>query len=623
MAEVTTAAETVAQSMVPEGTPAPGLTAEQQLNRSTAKRFNETFQTTKGEDPFAALREREQVDLHIDFDKQINARIGTEVTPVEMPVVGGVAGNAEGIRMNAAKNAAELGKRVQEKGYDALTDPAEKTALQNELINVINLRPAFDSLKPEEKTALAEAMLRNPDYQAKLGEILAGRVNVDMDPKLVEGLKEAAAKRDGAKEDVDKKRKEVTQKQEEVRRNKAELDRFTIDRDETLPDGRVVYVVGDKLSELRVREANETLDNTAVNDGLGELGLAGMTEDEIKELRTQVSEKMKNGTFDLAAAPYEEQVMSNVITHEQSLDRLEDLRDERVVLMQDEARLTKEITTLKDEVKALREAANKADDVFDTAKAAKDKQEEAYVQGLKNMFRDAGRGVLDDELKQRAESYKTWLTEQKKNAKDADTEKIARVMGSRYERAERKGKETIFKPNKQRIENDWQVIMTGVGPEGILRTTLTSGLEPNPADTPEEAARKEQEIARIDNRLKTDKDFVAQQSALIGGTILSYKMQTGKLYEGDIRVMLHKSWGEAAVNNAIASNEKIVKKFDEIYGDKAQFTGGRPGYVERMKRESGANWLKFLALLLAGTVAAGAMTARYTAQEGARGYQGP
>lgn len=608
----------IAQSVATESMSKPtGLTPDQERLWDAGARFSAKYQATKDTDPLAALKEIEKPKEFEDADieRAMLTRIGTDVTPA-LDDRGNFTKTEQGQRLQQAAEAAKIAKGFTEKGYDALI-PTVKDKVRDDFIKeVLDRRPAFANLSIDQKKAMAEAKLRDPEYQVKLAELLDGKINIDLDPKLAKDLEETTVKKAEADRLLTEQKAKMKSTQEAIRRNKAELDRFSARQEKRLPNGTVVEGPGDKYMELQDRmelEAGERLD---VDKEIKFLKDQGLDDDAIKTLRKDVKEKVNNGTFDYAKATETERVAASLIEHEDDLDKLEDLKQEQVDLAAHDTRLVKDLQELKTQYDELYKNAKVANDALDNAYNAKEKQEEEYVRGLQNLFNDTGRGMMSEEVRQRGESYKKWLDEQVKNAKDGDSKKVATALETLCRTGERKGKETIFKIDRKKLQNNWEIIFKGAGPESILRNTLMNGLEPNPLDTPEEADRKDRERTRIEERLKNDKDFVKDQCVLISGNIISEKMKSKGLYEGEVEMLLRKPWGESAIDVAIASDKRLRDKLDKIY----QVPGAKPGYVDRIRRESGSSWVKFLALFLTGAVAAGLWTGRYAAQEGGRGF---
>ncbi|MDP3998584.1 MAG: hypothetical protein Q8P89_03130, partial [bacterium] len=365
----------------------------------------------------------------------------------------------------------------------------------------------------------------------------------------------------------------------------------------------------EQLENLEKQEA-ETADRAvdllaALRDSVGE--------DDIAKLQGDVKRKMEAGE---ALARGNETMMGDFLSLDGEVKnarkRIDELQCERGELTQKLAELDGRLAVLSNEIRQSQVERDGSENAFMSVVKTKAVQETALIGKLNAMFQEAGNSVLAEEIVQRNEVYQKWLREQTEIAKDADGEKVAKGMESRWDRIDPKSKAPKIKEGV--VGRDYETMLLRGGPKEILREMMMRGLEDDPFDTPEEAAQKARERTRIEQRLVTDKDFVNKHNALIAERVITKKMQTSKLYEGDIRVLSERSWGEAAIDGAIARNEKLRERLDKMFG----VPGAKPNYVERMKRVAGGNWLKLLLLLLGGAFASSALVNRYAAQEGVR-----
>lgn len=602
MAEsVPSPADVIPRSMVPERVWVPvGLTAEQELARQTAQRLRTEYQRVKAEpdgDPLAPLRSiAERKPLGVNVNAELGRRFGTEATSAD-PRFG------TEFRLDAAKDIVSLGKNLSENGFESIVDRNKRNNLIDRIVaGALDNRPAFQNLTPDEKASIAEEILKHPDYQSKLGEVLTGHLKPD-EVISQEGVEEAKAKLDQAEKNYADKNTEYQQTVVDQAVTKGGLSRF-----EPKPDGSK----GDKQERLENLEQQEAEMADKAIDMLADIrDIVG--ERDMDKLQGDVKRKVEAGeTLD----PGKEAKMGDFL----SLDRevkyarkmLGDLRSERGELTQKLAELNGRLAALPDEVRQLQVERDGADNAFRSAANAKAVQEMTLLGKLNTMFQEAGNKVLEAEIVQRNEVYQKWQHEQAKIANDADGEKVTKAMESRWDRIDPKSKAPKIK--EKVVDRDYETMLLRGGPKEILRETLMRGLEDDPFDTPEEAAQKARERTRIEQRLATDKEFVNKHSALIAERVITKKMQTSKLYEGDVRVLSERGWGEAAIDGAISRNEKLRERLDKMFG----VPGAKPNYVERMKRVAGGNWLKLLLLLFGGAFASSALVNRYAAQEGVR-----
>lgn len=590
-------AEAIARSQVPEGvTPATPLTSEQEVAAQRGAELRKAYQESlaKKEDAMASLMpivERPSPDFNAE--EQLKRRVGTEATPAN-------PGTAEGARLDQAKGNAALAEKFDKEGFDALTD-VQKDALTNQVINgVLDIRPMYRSLSPEEKKAIAQEILKNPVSQDQVRELLKGRLNPE-EAVSDEGILEAKARFDTAEANLTGKRTEQTDKTTERATVRANLDEFEVRADGTQ---------GDKLRVLETLEADEFDNQDRVAESRTELRDAMTSDDDMRLLEEEVRRKMGAGEAMTNSFEIE---MQEVLQRENELRVLEELRTERANLTTRMGELETELAALPGEIARLQAERDLAENAFGNARNTKAAKEQELVRKLERIFAEAGNKVLDKDIKDRFEAQKKLAEEQLKEANDKDGGKVSRGLQSRYDRFE--GPNNVHRVNKNRVNADWnEIILDPDGATPILRELLMEGLADSALDTPEVRANKQAERDRINQRLATDKDFVNKQCTTIAGRIIAKKMQSGRIYEGELIVLGERDWGGDAIDVAISQNTKLRDQMEKMYGK----LGGKPNYFERIRREAGSNWPKLLLMLLAGMMASGPITQSLINKEGGR-----
>lgn len=582
MADATVSPDVIARSFVPEGTPrATALTPEQQQNQEVANRLRQKLEAT-AEDPLASLKMvEERKPLAVDLDTQLKRRFGTEGTPLSPE---------EQTRFNQAKELGDTAKALAESGFESLTDVQKNTLTDSLVAGTLDKRPAFQGLADEEVDAIATEMLKNPDYQKKVGELLANGLSPDEAIEASRNFAEAQRVFDEAAQAFNNKRQEA---------HTTLVDRFAVERqlDEFKPIG-AAGTKGAKLDELETLRVDEPTNRTDIIDATDNLKLSGKTDADIELMKTQVAEKISKGE---AITDPDEMMVQDMLDLQKEIDRIGDLEIEWADLELEKDRLNQRLLDIPDEMSELQHTRDEKENELLAARGQKMLQEQSVIENLRRVAPNAGNEILDAEIQKRAAEYQNQLKEMLDQAKDVDEQRLIKRMQSRWDRSERKGDSIRFTIKKGQVNTDMRTLLVGDGPEAILKEMLTEGIT------------DAQEIAGIEERIKTDKDFVKKYADKIASTILTKKLQSGRLYEGEIRVMVDRPWGEGAINQAIANDNKKRELIEKIHGSDS----GSPSYVERIKRAAGNNWLKVLMLLLVGGVGAGGViTSQLVKQEG-------
>ena len=581
MADATQTPEVIARSFVPEGAAIP-QTPENFQNQDAANILRQKLEAA-GEDPLAALKPVEgRKPLDVDLDTQLKRRFGTEGTPLS---------TEEQTRLDSAKTLGDTAKALAENGFESLTDTQKDALIDSLITDVLDKRPAFDDLDPDEKDAIAIDMLQNPAYEKKVGEILAGRLKPEEVIEVSQKLAEAQGGFDEAAQALGNKQREA---------HTALVDRFAVEGqlDEFKP-ATAAGTKGAKLDELETLRVDEPVNRADIDNGINDLKSRGKTDTDINTMKTQVAEKIARGE---PITDPDEMMVSDVLDIQKDIDRIGELEIEHADLETERQRLNQRLRDLPNEITELRNTRDEKETQLVDARNQKMLQEQGVVEGMKRATSDAANEFLADEIQKRAAEYQNQLKEMLDQTKDADEQRLIKGMQSRWDRAEIKGDRIRFTIKKGAVNTDMRTLLVGDGPEAILKEMLMKDVT------------DPQEKARIEERIKTDKDFVKKYADKIASSVLTKKIQSGRLYEGEIRVMVDRDWGESAINKAIANDAKKRELIEKVYGSDS----GSPSYVDRIKRKAGSNWLKFLMLFLVGGVAAGAITTKFVAQEGGR-----
>lgn len=585
MADATQTAEVIARSFTPEaGVPGAILTPEQQKNQDAATVLRQRLAATP-EDPLAALRPvEEKKRITVDISAGLEMRFGID----------GIRDPSSSTRLDRARDEMDLPRRLTEDGFEAL--PFLDQQLAKGIVTVeLNRRPAFKSLTDAERSAIAEEILKNPDHRDRLGELLSGRLNPKEPIEAEEKVKTAQEERRQAEEALLQKIDELTQTEADRIRVGWELSEFD-------PGDPLMGILpGRKYAELENLKTNETFNGGYIQRLEDYLKTGGKTNDEIEQLKTQVADKVKTAGRGSIASPGE-LVALHILDTQAELDRLKELADEQVRFKDQQVELQESMLDLQGEFVETQNARNETEKRLIEAETQKALQEESVVDGMRGLVAEATNVYLEEQIVKRYEERNKQIEAEKAATEDGDEKRLLGQIKTRWEIVEiRRGKLRPPRINQRMVDADMAEVISGDGPKAILEEMLLEGVT------------DPQEVARIQERLK-DAAFAEKWGKRIAGEVIGARIMSGKLHEGEIRMILREDWGKEAVNLAIGYRKDLKGELEKIYGKTGE---GEPTLFERIKKRH-SNPLTIILLLLLGAVSFGALGTKYVAEEGAK-----
>jgi len=486
-------------------------------------------------------------------------------------------------RFEEAKNYSQRSKDFLEKGYDGLTDPAQKKEIRDSVEQAIRAWPDGDlllsTMLPTDIQLLVESKLKDPEFVARLrANFEAGRAMVvpDLPADIKSGFEEA-------KKEEDAKKKEVSRNDTDKKSVDAKIDEF---EDRTTKGGKL----GSKYAELRDLERTlpqELQKKRQLGDQLY-LARAKLSSDQQK-----LSAYLLRG--DEAVVEQLSQSMSlinnQVRTLEDQVAEIDEkenrkvaLESERETLKQKGEELGTDRTRLDGELDTLTKARILAQTEFDSARLTRASQEQDYVDGLRNGFSESTFKYLEENITA-ADAVRRKLIEEE-IARTPDPAKKAILEGTlnRWDKTKTVGilgKRTIKVIDGAQTKLDWDKCMMDMaeGPKGIMKKMLTDGgLSDADADT---------KLA--------DPAFVAEMQPKVIERLTTRRIQTGKLTMDDARrIIENPAWGKSIIENAITNRQDIRGALADLEG-KGILRGGIAEYLRN--KSEGSKW-KFLLILL-------------------------
>lgn len=584
--------ETIARTFVPEThKPMRTLTPEQQVRKDRAERIR---QRVKDNDPQAAIKEAfgaKDRDRDLGFDSQANLdrRLDTNIPAL---------GTKERKSYQEARDILSASQNLVE-GKLKPTD-TQFNDLRSEIMVRLNLKGrGFDELKPDEKLAIADRMLTDPEFQSKLRGVLAKTLEegrpVDEQIKTVEqALKEA-------QDLYDQKNGEVTTTSDDFKKV-----------DDTL------------TTEFGKTGAKAVLIESLASQGYDNGSLYDRPINDVVRIVLNPKPPMTPARITTEIAKAQDLKNRKQPMHQDQVDLLElvdeikkrqqykDLTAERKELDDKRTELEGRSTTLAKELKTLQDARDaKQIERDDVNNAEKVRQDRVIIDQVKALVGEAAEQYIDGEVEKMAGVWEDILKEEEVGAKSRDAKVLEGFLINGLKEEKFKSGTILNRGGKIETKADYKKVDAAAtafaaNPEKYIGDLLkeefkdiTTGLTP---DSPEELARKEMERDRIDQKLASDPQFVKDYKAKIAVEIVRAKMISSRFYETG---KLTSEQGSAMLSDPDmreAVTAELVKKAYEIEG-----RTGRTGLAKEVDRLAKANdehgILWALMLLIGGPMA--------------------
>lgn len=530
------------------------------------------------------------------------------------------AGSAAEGRMNNAKVVAERATVLAEKGYDGLS-ATERANVQKDVIdNVLDARPAFASLPAAEKEAIARGMLKDPEAQKLVAAVLAEKLDAELlSPALEQefnSAREKAETTDQAVRDV----------QAELMQARVDLGNAVVARDEFMDYSKTPPgVKGPKHDEyvrnMTEKDAlqakidgrkdwwrNEKAADFAKANGVNEKDPAAQKagDEWITNLQKTVEQKLAVRTDPSTFSP-DEKAMAEMMEWEGEVTRIDKFAEELTNATAKIQELNDKLTggpppgeLQQKHIDALN-ARTAAGNELTAMEAKKALQEEALLKGMNGTISEAVNRYVDGSIDARMDQLAAQDQELKSQAKSALENTLADRLKDRWDRLQidKNGnvkKRTII---TGRVSRDMQTMLTGDGPDGVLRDmagvlgqTEIDAMSAGPAkDTAQKA------LNEFNEQMK-DSPFATKWRAEVAQRVLTRKAQSGKIFEAEMALIIEQPWGQEAINKMIQNSKDLKTAIDKTYAET-----GAPSYIDRLKRATTKkNLLAALVILFAGGV---------------------
>lgn len=571
--------ETIAHAVLekaPVAPPPPGSSQE------AAEKIRTTLSEKGPRSALEGLRQRKPIEQR-GIGEVIDQNIGTERNvdgSKKRP-----AGSEIKRRFDEAQKYATLSKDFLEKGYDGL-NTAQKGEVRQFAEQAMRAWPEADNLlsgmSPADRQAAIEAVLKAPEYTAKVRSIFEGAI--DPSKILPDTVSEIRTKFDDIKRREEEIKAGRIRSDSESNSIKAQLDQFKT----------IGGIDGSKLSELKNLERELPQLNIDLQSSRDRLETTSDLIKSLENLKTVATLRGEDIT------PIDQQVTlrrqdqrtfrRDIEETNGKINRKSALEQERETLEQKRQQLEGERTHLEEELKSLTQERIGAQADLASAQLTHNSQEQDFVDSLKNVFSEGTMQYLESKITEAEEVQRQLIEEEKARTVDPAEKAILDSLLSRWEKTKTigiLGKRTISELNREKIKKDFGNLMTG-GPNQVMRDILIEegGMLAFEAD------------AKLN-----DPAFVEKMQPKLVERLITRRIQTGKLTEDDARRIIESDWGKGMIDNAI-NNRKVISDALEKLGEKGVLRGG---ISEWIRKKSGGNFLKFLLLILFGAAIIPAM----------------
>ncbi|GEM_PF-4582513 len=518
------------------------------------------------------------------------------------------SGSDEERRFKAAEGAMKRALTYFNEGYDALkkADPAGAEIIRGEVERVMRMDVGTNAYLDGVLAAggniesIIEGVLKNPKMQAKIREavILATDPSKRLDAGNIAQL-----------EEIDKvTQKDRTLRETEKASKQGEIDAILRNLDE-FADGTTGMPQGQKNREMQALDKTRAADITEKRQKEAELT---RIKDQIKlqESNIQIAFSTKNHEGRLSAQGeisrlngQARKLEQEIIERGERIERRDTLEKTKGELENKKIQLRAEKDKIDAEFGKAEAAGLLAKTNLDQARLARGTQEEAYVDGLQNIFTEGTIQFVDTELAEYQAADQQRIREAIEQTGDPAEKAILKSIAERWEKEERSHKwirgikGTQMEINKEQANKDYEILMgsgVGKGPEAIMRDMLANATDAAGnkifVNDPSGLTATEQIEAKL-----ADAAFVGKMQPLVIERVLTARMQAGgKITEGEARIIYNK-WGEQLIDTAIARKKGLRESINKLKAE-GVFKGS---VAQWLKEKSGGNILLVLFFLLA------------------------
>lgn len=559
--------EAVARSVL-EKAPGPGA-AVRSAEQKRGDAIREKAKKDGARSALESLRQKPKIDK-ADTDRIIDENIG-----VKRKANGEKNRTAqEKARFDSAKKWKGFNEALLDGGYDSLTDPGNKNLARGQVEKALRAWPAGDalltSMNATDRQAAIERILRDPKFTEKLRSVYDGTFSGEN--VLADTVTEAANRALEAETKKTKVDGEIAKNKLDLSQVNTALDRYKVDPTTGAPIGADITRIKNieaRMPTLTAEQNTKAVELQLLQEEYNAMKLGvrtgAVTPAELAAKGTEVVAKQRE-ILTIEAEIHEKEGLetkkNNLDSQKQTIEtKLQELDVERASAVS--------------ELSAAR--ADRASQELSRAS-----QEGQFTENMKGMVSEAAMQVMEDEVTAAEAAEREIIETEIKNTQDPAEKAILQGLLERWEKDKEVGiwsKSRIKVYDKERINADFSEVME----TGSTRNTMWRMMR--------DAGMSDDEIrAKI-----SDPEFVDKMQPQVAERLLTYKIQTGKLNEDEVRRIFNSEWGEGMIEKAIQRRDSLRKTINDLES-KGILQGG---VKEWLRKASGGEKWKFLLILLA------------------------
>lgn len=237
------------------------------------------------------------------------------------------------------------------------------------------------------------------------------------------------------------------------------------------------------------------------------------------------------------------------------------------------------------------------------ARATRAVEEEQFTNEVEDMFAEAGKRFMEQELKRHEAAQGKIAKEAIEKAQDADESHIQKAMKAQWRRDEKRGRRTLSKVNKTEVMVAYDQMIKSGSAEDFVKQFMQQGVIDARAKYGAGSVQEQEELRRLEGRFK-DKDFMKKMNAVVAQRLLeTYLEAGGKVGKEDVTLLNQTEWGDSVIDGAIAQNAKsgpTIEKLQKING----FQGSKKEFIKAVLKNpnayktAGLGGLGLLALIM-------------------------
>lgn len=438
--------------------------------------------------------------------------------------------------------------------YKNLTDPEKniaRDAARQVLLDWPEAKAIFDSIKPatripDEINKTLDELFSRPDFKPIARRLFAGVIK----PEELHHIKtDLLAKTERAK-------KTREYREQSLKNKNGEYDSYN-KIIEGFKDPTKAGTDAERLENLKKGEAKNRADKQTKEDDIRR---------KIEEIRRQ-ERLAANPTLAAAAFGRISTLESDISTLQSDISKIDGELNQITALEAKKQAAEENIRRVQEEQIKIKEDLDEADYQYHLARAEQEadnvqhiRSEEAVLDRFRGVFREGMRELLTKDIEKAEAAQAKRIEKADEDAKKATTTEEKNILASVNTRWDRDISNRIalrrwWNPNnrefnRQQINRDYTRLMSEGADAVVANMMLENGVAPD--------------LLAAQAWLTANKDAADRMKAQVTETLLTRRIQTGSITEGDARFIAGSTWGKEAINKAIKNKDDIKRTIEGL-----------------------------------------------------------